>query len=148
MQMALSFDLLKQSRNTNCGQTAVAMLTRRPVKEINKLFGTCATSNMVMVASALTSLHYVLGSQQVSPEGARAEDLPALAMVRLAFRKRSGGHVSAGKVKNCGHVVLIANGMVFDPVGRKYPVNEISTGSIIERFIPILAVPQCRLDKL
>lgn len=62
--------------------------------------------------------------------------LPAVALVRVAPLKRSGGRLStSGKVKNIGHVVLWANGQFYDPAYGIMP--DVQVGRRITHVVEI-----------
>lgn len=112
--------LLKQSKTNNCGQTAVMMFTGRPLNEVNKAFGCSGKSNSANTAMALVALGCVVDSEWKT-DGS----IPTDGFIRIGFLKKSGGHYSTtGKVKNLGHLLMIKNGVIYDPIGRFYTLEQ------------------------
>jgi hypothetical protein len=133
----MNVTLLKQTRNSNCGQVSFAMLTGKTIREAERIYGhghaTCKGEHI----KALTRVGFYPDSRGFIGV-TRREALPALALVRLGFLKRSGGHLStSGKLKRTGHLVLWANGQFYDPAGKTY--QELPNGVVVESVLEVLA---------
>lgn len=129
---------LKQSRRTNCGQTAVAMLTGKSIKEVEAVYGhghaTYATEHMRAV-ERLGCVPDYRGFKKFKVE----PKLPEIALVRMEFLKRTrGGYSTSGKTKRSGHLVLWANGYFFDPGGMIYTLDTMPKGMVIDQHLEVL----------
>lgn len=147
----MTIKLLKQTKRMNCGQTAVAMAFGKTIQQVEKAFGQ-------------TRLAWFRGPEYINPKG-RAHGsktnlnwtkfvvewlggvagemkntLPqnGTALVRIVYHKRSGGVMSAGKVKKTGHLVVWNNGTFYDPCGRTYTVlpEGVSIDKAMEVLVP------------
>jgi hypothetical protein len=114
---------LAQTRKYNCGQTAVSMITGLDLHTVMKAFGTKSSTYMHQTVTVIRKLG-VECKEYEAFKGA----LPAMALVRIAPYKCSGGRRSMNKFKNFGHLVVVVNGTVFDPNGSTYPVSILGPG--------------------
>lgn len=130
---------LTQTRRTNCGQTAVAMLTGKTIKEVERVYGhghrTYATEHVNAVRK-LGCYPDDRGFQRYDPKVA----LPEIALVRVCYLKRTRGgkFSSSGKTKRSGHLVLFANGYFFDPSGKLYTPTSLPPGVVLDTVLEVL----------
>ncbi len=127
----------RQTRGKNCGQTCVAMLTGKPIKEVEKLYGHKTLTFLPEHVKVLSSLGFAVGEfVEIKPNVIPL--LPTVAMIRISNLKRSGGHLSTHKTKRTGHLILWANGQFYDPAGATFQLGDINTQSV--RITHVLAV--------
>ena len=138
--MNLNIRPLKQTRSMNCAQTAVAMVAGVSIDRAEQVFGHGHKSLPQETIDALRKLG-VSCKNEFTVVG-RTRDtsvLPPVAMVRLVFLKRSGGHLSvSGKVRKTGHLVVWANGQFYDPGhGLTFQPSQMNPEIVIERFLEV-----------
>jgi hypothetical protein len=105
---------IKQNRNTNCGQTTVAMLAGVTIEESEKVYGHGKTSNIREAKKALKELGFEAGAT-VKVDNRKRWSLPTgKAFIRIKYGKR-----------NCGHFMAQDNdGTIYDPNGKVYKDRE------------------------
>ena len=133
---------LTQTKKMNCGQTAVAMLTGKSIKEVEAIYGHGTITYTHEHVFNLTKMGFLgVDSPGFVQRGTPGFAIPETGLVRIAFLKKSGGHYSTtGKTKRTGHLVVIAHGIVYDPAGRIYPLSALPADRIVDK---VLSVPMC-----
>lgn len=131
---------LKQTRDFNCGQTCVAMLTGKTIAEVEQVYGHGHETYPSEHIKAVTALGcYADERGFVDYEDGMA--LPEVALVRIGYRKRNpktGGY-SKSKTKRLGHLVVWANGQFYNPSNAQtIPFDGLSAGVKIDRFLAVL----------
>jgi hypothetical protein len=118
--------LVRQSRTMNCGQTAMMMLTGRSEAEVYAAYGTKGVTNRNMTENAAKALGCVVDEAGWKEGGS----LPVEGFIRIGFRKRSGGKLS-DKVKRIGHLLMIRNGVIYDPAGRFFLAKDFEAACTV-----------------
>ena len=98
---------MKQPTAFTCGQTCLAMITKKSVEDICLLMGTKRSTTISQVSNTLNKLGYI-----VEPKLTRISKknpLPELAIVKLRKQNRRG------KWMNNWHWTVYCNGEFFDP---------------------------------
>lgn len=141
----MEITLLKQDKKMNCGQTAIAMVTGKTIREVEAAFrntgatgggrgGATYSGSQVAV---LQSLGVKCGSYVVVAPTRDWSVLPKTALVRFGYLKKSGGHLSKTKTKQMGHLVVWHDGKFYDPAGRVLNPDEVRQDVVITRFLAI-----------
>jgi hypothetical protein len=131
----MTIQLLKQTRRMNCGQTCVAMLAGVSIAQSEKAFGRKDSlgrhrahknvTNAFMQVKALTQLGCYPDPRGFMTPKDIGFKIPSLGLIRIAYFKQSGGTMSSGKVKRTGHLVVIKDGMIYDPAGATYTLGDL-----------------------
>lgn len=129
--------LLAQDKRTNCAQTAVAMLTGKSIREVEAVYGKATTTFPSDHSRALDKLQVTTGAWWFYKD----QPLPEVALVLVAFLQRRGGRFSSsGRVKRRGHMVLLVNGIFYDP-SWPFPYTLDSfpegMGQVVHSFLPV-----------
>jgi hypothetical protein len=116
---------LKQDKRGNCGQTTVAMLVGKEIREVESVYGKDNTSNLKDAKKALE--HYGFGyGATVKIDNRKRWSLPKgeLAFIRIKYGKRSCGHFMAQD----------RDGKIYDPNGKVYENREEMLKDYNERY--------------
>lgn len=131
-------EALRQTRTTNCGQTAVAMLTGKTIAEVEEVYGHGHVTQPHEHIEAVERLGFHPDERGFMPfEG----KLPELALVRIKYLKqtRGGKYSTSGKTKRRGHLVVWANNQFYDPCRNPYTLNSFPPGFKIDSVLEVLA---------
>lgn len=132
----MQINFLYQTRRTNCGQTAVAMLTGKSIAEIERVYGHVHSSYSAETARIVNKLGFYGDERGFIPH--QGGKLPELALVRVVTLKRTRhGYSSSGKTRRNGHLVLWANGKFYDPYWGE--LSELPVGRKIDTVLEVLA---------
>lgn len=141
----MEITLLKQDKPMNCGQTAIAMVTGKTIREVEAAFADTgasggsrggATYGGAQVA-VLQSFGVKCGSYVVVAPTRDWSVLPKTALVRFGYLKKSGGHLSKTKTKSMGHLVVWHDGKFYDPAGAVLTPDEVRHDVVMTRFLAI-----------
>lgn len=131
--------LLKQTKRGNCGQTAVAMLTGKSIKEVERVYGHGHTTFLFEHYKNLPKLGAYVDERGYMEPSKPGFKVPETGFLRLGFLKQSGGNLStSGKLKKCGHFVAVYKGRIYDPNGMSYPVEALPKSTVITHALEVL----------
>jgi hypothetical protein len=116
------------------------MITGKSIAEIEKTYGTTGVTFTHQHVFELTKMSIIPLGSEFKRRGTDGFKVPSFGLVRIAYLKRSGGSYSTtGKTLKTGHLVVVKDGMIYDPSGTTYPVSSIPANKIIDS---VLEIPQ------
>lgn len=122
--------LLGQTRHGNCGQTCVAMVTQRPIEDVEAFLDNSSFTTGTEIVTALEHFGIECVEPIVEYIGAHSladhpfggqwwRDIPDrdfTAVIRVAPRKMYRGRPAKnGGIGKMGHVMIYNNGMFYNP---------------------------------
>jgi hypothetical protein len=125
---------LKQTRNSNCGQTCIAIITGKTVAEAEKAVGHGHATYGKDLIAGVEKLGCVAGPM-ISHKTIGFK-IPHTGFLLIGYQKKSGGRISS-KLKKVGHWVVVVDGVVYNPNGTTYPFT-IAPGTIVNFAIEVL----------
>lgn len=131
-------EALRQTRRQNCGQTAVAMLAGKTIAEVEAVYGHGHVTKPWEHIKAVEHFGFYADEKGFVPFTGK---LPELALVRIAYLKRTKGgkYSTSGKRKRGGHLIVWANGQFYDPCRDPYTPACLPPGIVIDTVLEVLA---------
>jgi hypothetical protein len=137
--VAIMYQFLHQTRKRNCGQTCLAMLTGKPIQEVEAGLGTTGTKTKELAAWLRQNGFHCPDRLVKLRKGAAHPKGPCIFKQVRRFRD--------GRPRSGWHWILYSEGLYFDPLSTSGPSP---TPPGLTSYLPlndhVVAIPQCPKD--